>query len=231
MNNLKQSVKEASSEVDIKEYMVEKVEESDFTLGQLLSSMNYTEDDNNTPSNNVQGVSTSTSKVSVPTPSNTSNSTSTGLVTTSNQPIIMSSEATKLEKSYTSNSSLDDDFEIARKNIINITAKGSDIINDLIVLAKTSDHPGAFRVLHETITTLSSLNKDLIDLYDKKLTIETKLKKIENESGVKSGVQNNTQNNNNIFVGTTDDLFTVLKEQGMLGTDNFNNTKDVEDDE
>jgi hypothetical protein len=231
MNNLKQSVKEASSEVDIKEYMVEKVEESDFTLGQLLSSMNYTEDDNNTPSNGVQGVSTSTSKVSVPTPSNTSNSTSTGLVTTSNQPIIMSSEATKLEKSYTSNSSLDDDFEIARKNIINITAKGSDIINDLIVLAKTSDHPGAFRVLHETITTLSSLNKDLIDLYDKKLTIETKLKKIENESGVKSGVQNNTQNNNNIFVGTTDDLFTVLKEQGMLGTDNFNTTKDVEDDE
>lgn len=231
MNNLKQSVKEASSEVDIKEYMVEKVEESDFTLGQLLSSMNYTEDDNNTPSNNVQGVSTGTSNASTPTPSNITNSPSTGLVATSNQPIIMSSEATKLEKSYTSNSSLDDDFEIARKNIINITAKGSDIINDLIVLAKTSDHPGAFRVLHETITTLSSLNKDLIDLYDKKLTIETKLKKIENETGVKSGVQNNTQNNNNIFVGTTDDLFTVLKEQGMLGTDNFNTTKDVEDDE
>ncbi|TXG86102.1 MAG: hypothetical protein E6R13_01060 [Spirochaetes bacterium] len=212
MDNLKQNVKEVSSEVDIKEYMVESVEDSDFTLGQLLSSMNYTEESNEqstTTSNN-----TSTAMV-ISSSNNTPISTSS-----SNQPIIMSSEATKLEKSYNSSSSLDDDFEIARKNIINITAKGSDIINDLIVLAKTSDHPGAFRVLNETITALSSLNKDLIDLYDKKLTIETKLKKIEGESSVTSPrVQNNSQTNNNIFVGTTDDLFDELKKQGLLGSD------------
>ena len=217
MDNLKNSVKQASSEVDIKEYMVESIEESDFTLGQLLSSMNYTEEPNDSSNE------TNTSTAMVVTNVNSNNSTS--VAPSTNPPILMSSEATKLEKSYNSKSSLDDDFEIARKNIINITAKGSDIINDLIVLAKTSDHPGAFRVLHETITTLSALNKDLIDLYDKKLTIETKLKKVEEKAT--PTVQNNTQTNNNIYVGTTDELFEQLQKQGLLD----NSSGVVEDDE
>ena len=112
MDNLKNSVKQASSEVDIKEYMVESIEESDFTLGQLLSSMNYTEEPNDSSSE----ANTSTAMVVT----NVNNTTTSVVPTTNNQPILMSSEATKLEKSYNSKSSLDDDFEIARKNIINI---------------------------------------------------------------------------------------------------------------
>ena len=72
---------------------------------------------------------------------------------------------------------------------------------------------------------LSILNKDLIDLYDKKLTIETKLKKVEEKAT--PTVQNNTQTNNNIYVGTTDELFEQLQKQGLLD----NSSGVVEDDE
>ncbi len=122
-----------------------------------------------------------------------------------------------LTEAYSVVSNLNDDFEIVRKNLIQLTSTGALMLDDLLAVAKASEHPSAYKTVTETLVSLSQLNKDLIDLYDKKLTIETKIKKniSEQEKNLGDNIQNNTQNN--FFVGTTDDLFKKLAESRLIG--------------
>lgn len=110
---------------------------------------------------------------------------------------------------YAKNSSLDDDFEIARKNIIALTKAAPSIIEDLVALAKSSEHPNAYRALTDTLTTFAQLNKDLLGLYEQKKTIENK------DKNFKEG--NTIQNQNNtVFIGTTDELIEQYAKNGLL---------------
>ena len=61
----------------------------------------------------------------------------------------------------------------------------------------------AFRLPH---------NKDLIDIYDKKISIETKMKKLiePEKNDTNGGGQNYTQNN---FYGTTDEIYAMLAQR------------------
>ena len=110
---------------------------------------------------------------------------------------------------YAKNSSLDDDFEIARKNIIALTKAAPSIIEDLVALAKSSEHPNAYRALTDTLTTFAQLNKDLLGLYEQKKTIENK------DKNFKEG--NTIQNQNNtVFIGTTDELIEQYAKNVLL---------------
>lgn len=93
-------------------------------------------------------------------------------------------------------SDIDDDFEKVRTNISDIIEKGSGVLDDMINLARASDHPRAFEVAGTLINTLINANKDLLEIHEKKKKIAGKVQ--EPTSG--------SVTNNNVFVGSTKDL-------------------------
>lgn len=100
----------------------------------------------------------------------------------------------------TSKEQLDTDFEVVRKNYLNLIKKGSETLNDLLELARDTEHPRTYEVLSGLISTLSTLNKDLIEIHTSK-------SKIENAQPI-SKTQITQQN---VFVGSTSDLQKMLK--------------------
>lgn len=109
---------------------------------------------------------------------------------------------------YKPASCLDDDFEIARQNLIALTKAGPSIIEDLVSLAKSSEHPNAYKALTDSLTVFSQLNKDLLGLYEQKRNIENK--------GKTDATGGGSTTNNNVFFGTTDELLDHLSNKGLL---------------
>lgn len=124
----------------------------------------------------------------------------------------------KLE--YTNVPDLESDFQLARRNLIALTKHGTTVVEDMIALAKSTEHPNTYKTLNETLSTFSQLNKDLLELYKSKVDIEKKIGGAENVS-VSSGTTNNQSNvQNNFFVGTTDELLAKIAREGLNTLDN-----------
>lgn len=104
---------------------------------------------------------------------------------------------------------LQNDFQYARENLYNIIERGTDALNGIVDLAQQSQHPRSFEVVADLIRTLSTANKDLLDL-------QKKMKDMQPEDRGPSKVTNN------LFVGSTKDLTALLK-------GNARNIKDVTD--
>lgn len=103
-------------------------------------------------------------------------------------------------------SDLDSDFEKAQENIRNLLTKGNKALNDLIILAGSSDNPRAYEVLTALINSLGQLNKDQIDLHAKKADVKTKIKKLETADGpTKQTV------NNNLIVASPMEMIRMLR--------------------
>ena len=94
--------------------------------------------------------------------------------------------------------SLENDFKYARENLYNVIERGTDALNGIVDLAQQSQHPRSFEVVADLIRTLSSANKDLLDL-------QKKMKDMEPEDKGPKEVTNN------LFVGTTKDLTALLE--------------------
>jgi len=60
------------------------------------------------------------------------------------------------------------DAALARKNIKSLLDKGSNAIDNLLLVAQESEHPRAYEVAANFIKTLADLNKDLLDVQKKK---------------------------------------------------------------
>lgn len=106
---------------------------------------------------------------------------------------------------------LDQDFSLARKNIIEISKKGEEALKDMISLAKHSEHPRAFEVVGQLITRLTDINKDILGLHDqrnktKKESREERGSRAPNDSG-------GPKDPNAVFVGSTTDLLKYLSQQ------------------
>lgn len=97
-----------------------------------------------------------------------------------------------------------EDFEQARSNIKEIIDKGQNVLDDMIALAKASDHPRSYEVAATLIKTLVDTNKDLLDLHKKKKEIQGKQQE-QSQAGT-TNVQNNT-----VFVGSGVELLEILK--------------------
>lgn len=93
-----------------------------------------------------------------------------------------------------------DDFEFARQNLRNILEKGSIALDKMLEVADMSQHPRSYEVVSTLINSLSNSNKDLLELSEKKKRIE----KAENKE--------NQTVNNNLFIGSTNDLLKLLKQ-------------------
>jgi len=106
-------------------------------------------------------------------------------------------EETKIVKETRTNA--DDDFNYARENLYNIIGRGGDAIEDMLDLARASQHPRSYEVLATLLKTMTDANKDLLELQKRKKDLAPK-----DESGPQTI-------NNNLFVGSTADLQKMLK--------------------
>ena len=93
----------------------------------------------------------------------------------------------------------DTDFRYTRENLYNLLERGQDAVEELLEIAKQSEHPRAFDVVGQLIGKLTETNKELMGLHKtkKELSIE------------KSGGDVNV--NNAVFVGSTAELQKLLK--------------------
>ncbi len=90
------------------------------------------------------------------------------------------------------------DFQYARENLYNQIERGTDGLDELLEIAKQSEHPRAFEVVQQTIGQLTTTNKELLNLHKTKKDIKV-------EKGGPTSV------NNNLFVGSTAELEKMLK--------------------
>ena len=93
----------------------------------------------------------------------------------------------------------DTDFKYTRENLYNLLERGQDAVEELLEIAKQSEHPRAFEVVGQVIGKLTDRNKELMGLHKTKKDLSTE-----------RGPTNVT---NALFVGSTSDLQKMLKEK------------------
>ena len=93
----------------------------------------------------------------------------------------------------------ENDYKYARQNFYSVIESGTKALEDMLDVAKASEHPRAYEVVSTLMKTLIDANKDLVNLSEKR--------KEETNEDKPSNVTNN-----NLFVGSTSDLQQVLKD-------------------
>ena len=99
-------------------------------------------------------------------------------------------------------STVQDDFDYARENLMDVIGKGQEALFDLMDVARQSQHPRAYEVLSTMMNTLVSANKDLLELQGKKKKL------MESDPNA-----NSQQVTNNLFVGSTAELQKMLDQR------------------
>ena len=92
------------------------------------------------------------------------------------------------------------DYDYSRETYYDLLEKGRESLEDMIEVARQSEHPRAYEVLSNMIKNLSDVNDKLMDLNKKNKDMEEPLKKVEHQQ-------------NNIFLGSTADLQKLLKQK------------------
>ena len=97
---------------------------------------------------------------------------------------------------------IDRDYEYARTNFYNVIESGTEALEQMLDVAKASEHPRAYEVVSTIMNTLVNANKDLV-----KMTIDKEKDKPKEADTGDMGVTNN-----NLFVGSTAELQKLVKE-------------------
>lgn len=95
-----------------------------------------------------------------------------------------------------------DDYEQSRKQLKEIVSKGAGAIDDILAIARESEHPRAFEVAATMIKTVADANEKLLGM-------QKQMKEI-------TGQKNNGQLNVGkaaIFVGSTAELSKMIKNE------------------
>ena len=100
---------------------------------------------------------------------------------------------------------IDNDYKYARENLYGVIEKSTDALDNLIDLAKASEHPRAFEVLSGMIKNISDVNDRLMDLNKKKKDLDKK-----------EEIKNIANTTNNLFVGSTAELQKILKNESKI---------------
>tara|TARA_Y100000992_G_scaffold39950_1_gene22364 strand:+ start:251 stop:682 length:432 start_codon:yes stop_codon:yes gene_type:complete len=90
------------------------------------------------------------------------------------------------------------DFQYARENLYNLIERGQDGLEEMLEIAKSSEHPRAMEVFGQLIGKLTETNKELLNLHKTKKDISQETTGPKNVS-------------NNLFVGSTAELQKFLK--------------------
>jgi hypothetical protein len=95
----------------------------------------------------------------------------------------------------------DNDYEYARETLYDLIGKGRDGVEEMIEVAKQSEHPRAYEVLAKLIKDTSDVSHQLMNLHKQKKEIE--------KEDVKALPKQETTN---VFIGSTTDLQRALKQ-------------------
>ena len=90
------------------------------------------------------------------------------------------------------------DFQYVRENLYNLIERGQDGLEEMLEIAKSSEHPRAMEVFGQLIGKLTETNKELLNLHKTKKDISQDTSSPKNVS-------------NNLFVGSTAELQKFLK--------------------
>jgi hypothetical protein len=109
------------------------------------------------------------------------------------------------------------DYEYSRATLTSLVDKGQEAIEGILELARETDSPRAYEVVGQLIKTVTDSAEKLMD-------IQKKLKDLEQEKTA------NTVTNNALFVGTTNEVLTLLKNELKLKPNKTINNKNTEDE-
>jgi len=107
---------------------------------------------------------------------------------------------------------LNDDFEYSRATYYELLEKGKESLEDMMEVARSSEHPRAYEVLSNLIKNMADVNDKLMDLNKKRKDMDKKEEKLIGST------------TNNLFVGTTADLQKLLQDdEQVIDVTNENN--------
>lgn len=107
----------------------------------------------------------------------------------------------------------DNDYEYTRETLYDLIEKGREGIEDMIEVARQSEHPRAYEVLATLIKDTAQTSEKLMDLHRKIQTIDQMMLPAPQKEG--------SNTTNNLFIGSTTELQRMLKD--------LSNEKDVID--
>ena len=93
------------------------------------------------------------------------------------------------------------DAQFARENIRELISKGNSAIDQLLLVARDTEHPRAYEVAAGLIKNLGDLNKDLLEIQKRKRDLAPK------ESAQSSGLSIDKA----VFVGSTAELIKLVR--------------------
>ena len=100
---------------------------------------------------------------------------------------------------------VDNDIEFARRNYYDILVKGSEAMEEMMDVARATEHPRAFEVFSNMMKNVADINGNLLDLHKKKHDMKSN-----NQKALAA------QTTNNVFVGSTTDLQRLLKDEKII---------------
>jgi hypothetical protein len=103
-----------------------------------------------------------------------------------------SSDTTVYTATTVETNNVEEDYALTRGNLRTILDTGMNALEKMAEIADLSQHPKSYEALSSLIRNLSSVNKELMELSEKKVNIERN-----------SNTQHQTINNN-LFISTTE---------------------------
>ena len=100
----------------------------------------------------------------------------------------------------------DNDYEFTRETLYDLIEKGREGIEEMIEVARQSEHPRAYEVLAGLIKDTAQTSEKLMDLHRKIKSLDQMMLPSPKDDG------GNTTNN--LFIGSTTELQRMLKEIG-----------------
>ena len=100
---------------------------------------------------------------------------------------------------------INNDYDYSRDTLYELIEKGKDALENMIEVARESEHPRAYEVLSGLIKNVADVNDKLQDLNkkQKQLNDEEKPPQVENQQ-------------NNYYLGSTSDIQKMLREDNVI---------------
>ena len=98
----------------------------------------------------------------------------------------------------------DNDYEYTRETLYDLIEKGREGIEEMIEVARQSEHPRAYEVLATLIKDTAQTSEKLMDLHRKIQSIDQMM--------LPAPKQESSNTTNNLFIGSTTELQRMLKD-------------------
>lgn len=112
---------------------------------------------------------------------------------------IVIDRASQLQSLSNSDDIVGDDLKYTRQNLYNVIERGNDAMEELLQVARETEHPRAYEVFGQLLDKITSANKELMSLHKQ-------VKDINNNE-----IKQTNNVTNALFVGSTAELQKMLK--------------------